>query len=92
MNELITRLFTIVNNVLTILGFLIILGVSGTYGNMYVTIGVLIVYIMFIGIISLMISNHQTLVRIEKLLEQNFSGTKEIDFKGKKIKVPAGYK
>ena len=70
MNELITRLFTVVNNVLTILGFLIILSVSGTYGNMYVTIGVLIVYIMFIGIISLMISNHQTLVRIEKLLDK----------------------
>ena len=87
MNELITRLFIVINNILTILGFLIILVVSGTYGNLYITIGVLIVYIGFVGIISLMISNHQTMVRIEKLLEQNFSESKEKDFKGKKNQI-----
>ena len=89
MNELITRLFIVINNILTILGFLIILVVSGTYGNLYITIGVLIVYIGFVGIISLMISNHQTMVRIEKLLEQNFSESKEKDFKGKKNQIPS---
>ena len=89
MNELITRLFIVINNILTILGFLIILVVSGTYGNLYITIGVLIVYIGFVGIISLMISNHQTMVRIEKLLERNFSESKEKDFKGKKNQIPS---
>ena len=89
MNELITRLFIVINNILTILGFLIILVVSGTYGNLYITIEVLIVYIGFVGIISLMISNHQTMVRIEKLLEQNFSESKEKDFKGKKNQIPS---